>query len=616
MAQIRIEVQAAVEDAVRNLDRMEGSLRNADTSLGALPGNARAAFSAIGQFTGAMQAGVEVVQSIVGPTMEYGKQVRDLGAFTGATAQESSRLIQVTDDLGIEFGTLRTAAKAMSENGLQPSVANLAKLADEFNAIQDPVKQSQFLVDKFGARAGPAMAIALRQGSAALLQMGEDAEATGLVVGEDFVESTEKARMALDEYEDSIMAAKLALSEHLLPAVTATLTQGADFITYWSKSAEAITEGRLSLLEFQKVGYEVIFTDKTLAQANADLTEATNDLTRANDASTDRWAGLASTYIPEVAEETRKLTAVNNSTAANYRAMYADINAAAADNAAALEAANQRAQESFEDLAVIIDGPVGDAQDDYYAAQKDAGAVIAELRAELAKLEASHGAVVTSTDDGTEAARNLIIAQSDAQTAAENLKKAQEKLAEDPGDLGLQAAVARAEQALDRHEAAVVEWGGKVDQAGQEYVINNSAAIDAVELKLDEANAAYDANATAHEEATARIIFGMLEQKLAMDGFTQEEITFLTDVGEAWGIYDSETAAALRAVDQAINTHGLNANAVVTTLHDNISNLPEHKLVQIEVRTNYTQYGAEPGPGAPVVIPSTPDQTGAPGGTW
>ena len=33
---------------------MEGSLRNADTSLGALPGNARAAFSAIGQFTGAM----------------------------------------------------------------------------------------------------------------------------------------------------------------------------------------------------------------------------------------------------------------------------------------------------------------------------------------------------------------------------------------------------------------------------------------------------------------------------------------------------------------------------------------------------------------------------------
>ena len=594
---------------------MEGSLRNADTSLGALPGNARAAFSAIGQFTGAMQAGVEVVQSIVGPTMEYGKQVRDLGAFTGASAEESSRLIQVTDDLGIEFGSLRTAAKAMSENGLQPSVQNLAKLADEFNAIKDPVQQSQFLVDKFGARAGPAMAIALRQGSAALLQMGEDAEATGLVVGEDFVKSTEKARMALDEYEDSIMAAKLALSEHLLPAVTATLSQGADFITYWSKSADAITEGRLSLLEFQKVGYEVIFTEKTLADANADLTEATNDLTRANDAASDRWAGLASTYIPEVETATRQLTAVNNSTGAYYRQMFSEIESAAADGAAAIEAANKRAQESFEDLTVIIDGPVGDAQDDYYAAQKDAGAVIAELRGELAKLQESHGQVVTSTDDGAAAARNLIIAQSDAQTAAENLKKAQEKLAEDPGDLGLQAAVARAENALVTHQGAVEEWEGKVDTANDNYVINNSAAIDAVELKLGEAEAAYAANATAHEEATARIVFGMLTQKLAMDGYTQEEISFLTDVGEAWGIYDTETAATLRAVDGAINQHGLNANAVITTLHDNISNLPEHKLVQIEVRTNYTQYGTED-PAAPLNIPTTPDNTGAPGGTW
>ena len=559
---------------------------------------------------------MEVVQSIVGPTMEYGKQVRDLGAFTGASAEESSRLIQVTDDLGIEFGSLRTAAKAMSENGLQPSVQNLAKLADEFNAIKDPVQQSQFLVDKFGARAGPAMAIALRQGSAALLQMGEDAEATGLVVGEDFVKSTEKARMALDEYEDSIMAAKLALSEHLLPAVTATLSQGADFITYWSKSADAITEGRLSLLEFQKVGYEVIFTEKTLAQANADLTEATNDLTRANDAASDRWAGLASTYIPEVETATRQLTAVNNSTGAYYRQMFSEIESAAADGAAAIEAANKRAQESFEDLTVIIDGPVGDAQDDYYAAQKDAGAVIAELRDELAKLQDSHGDVVTSTDDGTQAARNLIIAQSDAKTAAENLKKAQEKLAEDPGDLGLQAAVARAETALDTHTAAVGEWEGKVDTANDNYVINNSAAIDAVELKLEEAQAAYDANATAHEEATARIVFGMLTQKLAMDGYTQEEITFLTDVGEAWGIYDTETANTLRAVDQAINTHGLNADRVITQLGDNIRNLPTVTTLRVNVETHYAQYGAEPGPGAPVVVPVTPDNTGAPGGTW
>jgi hypothetical protein len=617
---IEIDFQTNVDETVGQIDRVNEAIGG--TAQAAQPASMgladiKAGLDLAGQAFGMVKGAVE---SVINPTIEYGKQVRDLGSFAGITAEESSRLIQVADDLGVEFGTLRTAAKAMSENGLQPSVKNLAALADEFSAIQDPVEQSQFLVDKFGARAGPQLAYALRQGSAAILQMGEDAEATGLVVGEDFVDSAREAELALDAWEDAVLSMKVALAEELLPAVTGFVSEAATAVNIHTLLKEATDANALSYEELQRVQQLVYSGDQ--AAALALLTSATNDLSAANHSTAQHYGQIANSIQP-VIDKTRELTAVNSSTGQHYSEFTAGIIANAEEAALAIEASNKRAQESYRELTAIIDGPVGDANDDYYASQKDAGAVIAELMGELDKLKKSHGQVVESTDDGTQAHRNLIIAQADAQLAAENLKKAQEKLAEDPGDLGLQAAVARAETALDTHTAAVAEWEGKVDTANDNYVINNSAAIEAVELKLAEAQAAYDANATAHEEATARIIFNMLQQKLAMDGFTNEEISFLTDVGEAWGIYDTNTANALRAVDTALNTHGLNAQQVVSTLDGMIRNLPDHKTITIETRHVNTYVnpaaGEGTGPGwEPVTtVPDTSsDYQSSVGGAW
>lgn len=593
-----------VHDLTEKMGNLNPATEKATISLADMKAGLDMALGAFRTIKGA-------VESVINPTIEYGSQIRDLGSFAGITAEEASRLIQVTDDLGIEFNTLRTAAKGMSENGIQPSVKNLAELADEFNAIQDPVEQSQFLVDKFGARAGPAMAFALRQGSDALIQMGEDAERTGLVVGQDFVDSTEKARLAIDEYEDSIMAAKVALSEHLLPIVTSVVTTGADYVSFWSNATDALIDGRISLMEWQRTGLEVLMTEKTMADATAELREETVDYTAALDAAN---AGAGDYYQ----RTTQVVPALQSQEERTHELRYATDQAAGAITyatieelklkAAAEEAAIAQAglKQKFDDLSLAIEGPISDANAGYYQEQKDAGAVIAELTIELDKLKTSHGQVVTSTDDGAEAARNLTIAQYEAQVAAENLKKAQEKLTEDPGDLGLQAAVARAEGAVATSQANVEKWGARVGEVNAQYVIDNSAAIADVEARLADANAAYDANATEHEEATARIVFGMLQQKLAMDGYTAEEIAFLTDVGEEWGIYDTKTANALRNVDAAIAKHGLDANAVVATLHDNIANLPDSKTINIEVRTNYTQYGAEPGPGVPPIAPPGP----------
>lgn len=51
-----------------------------------------------------------------------------------------------------------------------------------------------------------------------------------------------------------------------------------------------------------------------------------------------------------------------------------------------------------------------------------------------------------------------------------------------------------------------------------------------------------------HEESTARIIFGYLEQAAARDGLTTTEITALTEIAKELGIYDQKTADTITNV--------------------------------------------------------------------
>jgi len=144
------------------------------------------------------------------------------------------------------------------------------------------------------------------------------------------------------------------------------------------------------------------------------------------------------------------------------------------------------------------------------------------------------------------------------------------------------------------------------------FTVDSTTKIGEVQTAYDDLKATYDANAKAHEEATARIVFGFIQQKVTADGVQDGEIKFLADIGVAWGIYDKKTADVLASVDDALTEHGLNSGLVLAALNQRIADLPNEKLINIEVRTSYTMFGAEPGGGAPVII--TPGNEGQTGG--
>jgi hypothetical protein len=72
--------------------------------------------------------------------------------------------------------------------------------------------------------------------------------------------------------------------------------------------------------------------------------------------------------------------------------------------------------------------------------------------------------------------------------------------------------------------------------------------------ELSLATQTVEENATKHEEATRRIVFGFMEQRLAMDGLTQPELMALQEVAWGWGLVDTATYNAMMRIDDVASS--------------------------------------------------------------
>lgn len=117
----------------------------------------------------ALQQVEAAYKATVGAVMEYTDEIESLNTITNTGTAATIQLVEAADDARVSFDTVRVASKTLNENGIQPTIENLAALADEYVAIQDPVAKTSFLIEKFGSRAGPEMGKLLAQGGKALL---------------------------------------------------------------------------------------------------------------------------------------------------------------------------------------------------------------------------------------------------------------------------------------------------------------------------------------------------------------------------------------------------------------------------------------------------------------
>jgi len=215
MSQIIASLKALIGADVTGFERGAKKVKGGMNDMGAM--FSRVLPASVIQFAtlgGAIVGVGMAIKKSVDETFAYDNAVRQLAEITGVGAEESSRLLQVMDDFKLTAGDVNAATRAMTREGLSPTLETLAQLSDEYKRLNPGQERAEFLLKKFG-RTGLQFAEAMGKGGEALRQMGVEVE-KGLIRTDAQIAKTRLAELAFDNWQDKAQALKVGLGSEFL----------------------------------------------------------------------------------------------------------------------------------------------------------------------------------------------------------------------------------------------------------------------------------------------------------------------------------------------------------------------------------------------------------------
>lgn len=324
---ITIEFKADTKDALKGIDGVNDALGKG------LPKSAKSA----GMSLADIKAGLDIAGNalrIMGDALDatvmkaadWGDSMGDLAQLTGATVKETSAMAATFELMGVGVGTLESAMKTMTKQGLQLNLETLKKLSAEYQAIQDPVEQNEFLFKKFG-RAGIEMAEIMGKDADELERLGAAAALSGKVIDEQAASAAENFNIELAILKQKSEGAAIAIGNALIPTLTDAIEGGENWVKMWAavnlliqKNTGIITEEQAALRAAALAAGDVsaVFTE----QFDPAITSTTDAVDRQNE----RLAAMSATVATAAVPNVDALTA----SAERWKAMAAQAEAEAA----------------------------------------------------------------------------------------------------------------------------------------------------------------------------------------------------------------------------------------------------------------------------------------------
>ncbi len=413
---VNINIKTTVDQSKSALTTLKKSWTELNSALGVV----QTGFAAVSK----------VLDETVGDYMRQAQAVRELSLATGTSADETSRLIQVFDDAGINTDNLRGAMEAMRKDGVTPTIDAIATMADEYRALQTPLEKSTYLTEKFGTR-GKELGKVFDQTGAQIREAGKAVDES-LIFDEKKIAAAEELRKAEDNLNDSLQALKNEAIAPLIPLLADLATRFTDFIavqkqgtTIWDKYGDSAVfwidtaQDLVSVTKQVSDGTKVLGVSAVSAyDAQNQLTKSTEDLTNATNiagASFDQYNTAINNVTGAWAENEQAVKDVEAANAAMFEALDAGVSSSidkTLEKIAFLNAGGANLQKAFEDAYAALVKDPGDP-----AAQQR----VMELYAASQALKVTLGEI-----DATEAAQNIAdtlgIALSDAYIMLSDLK--------------------------------------------------------------------------------------------------------------------------------------------------------------------------------------------------
>lgn len=221
----------------------------------------------------------------VGALVAYAEEVRRVQNATGATAEDSSKLIQILDDQKISYEQLEKAVQKSGKT-YDFSIKGIAGMSEQYLKLTDSNQQAAFMQERFGKQWISFIPI-MKQGKQAILDSA-DAVEKGLIINQDALDQTREYEIALDAWNDSVQALKVSIGTELLPVVT-RMTIGLSNSSEISKEANRLMQEGIATNRVQAVAMATTtIQEQKLAEAmkqgagaQSTNTSATEDATEA-----------------------------------------------------------------------------------------------------------------------------------------------------------------------------------------------------------------------------------------------------------------------------------------------------------------------------------------------
>lgn len=592
--------QRAIDDYAKSVDRAAQASAKSSSGFDTFKQSAtelKAKFDLVRQAAGMIEGALD---KTIGATLRYSDQVRDLSRASGASAEESSRFIQVADDLQVSFDALKMAAKSSADQGIVLTVDAMAKLQEQYQAIKDPAERADFAIKAFG-RSGLEMQKILEMDTEAFRNMAAGID-DSLIMTDDQVKSARELEIALDDMGDSVQGVVYQFSKGLIPILTAA-SGAVDNLTEMASGYSNILKQHSREVANTSKSYDEYVREMVRAKLVAGGYQGTQQ--QVNEAiagagprleeyfqkqglfTKAQWEAInASNLMKQALLDTKDAAQI---TAAGFDEFSSSMGPSLADikdwvkvvkGDATLAAKSLKDQ--MDELSTNIAGPVGKAVGDYNEKQKALNLTIstsAQRIQELSKLKvlspdqevnlSKYWKALEKSKDATFDFAN--VSKKEMPDALERMNTALSKIIDSP-------------TSFKSAGEAVKFFQDKVNllSSGTYLTEEQQKELAALKANLNEAELASAALKLEFEDASKRMIFSMLQTKLASDGLTEDEVANLIRIAEHWGLVDQSTATTAAQINALDLSNGRAELQSIDDVLNSINGKPRQYKFEIE----------------------------------
>jgi hypothetical protein len=207
-----------------------------------------------------LKHGVDEFEALAG-------QIRAVQQASGGTAEDASRLVAVTNALGVDaqtaaLGVFRLGkniaetpqnlakyniAIAHTKDGNVDLIATLGNVADAYQKTEDPTRRAALVAAAFG-RAGTTMLPILNANRQQLEEIAKTAQKQGLIFSADDLQRARDLQIATREMKDSFEGMAVSASKTLVPALTDAANKVRELLdSPVGKAANALFQGLVGI---------------------------------------------------------------------------------------------------------------------------------------------------------------------------------------------------------------------------------------------------------------------------------------------------------------------------------------------------------------------------------